>query len=72
VQRYAELGQWFEKLGLGVEQLSLNDRYALQAQLSNGVTLILGRDPGAETADPQGGVPGAVSFGERIARFVRN
>ena len=72
VQRYAELGQWFEKLGLGVDQLSLNDRYALQAQLSNGVTLILGRDPGAETADPQGGVPGAVSFGERVARFVRN
>ena len=72
VQRYAELGQWFEKLGLAVEQLTLNERYALQAQLSNGVTLVLGRDPGAETADPQAGVPGAVSFGERIERFVRN
>ncbi|UOD50843.1 cell division protein FtsQ/DivIB [Orrella daihaiensis] len=72
VQRYAELGQWFERLGLGVDQLMLNNRYALQAQLSNGVTLLLGRDPGAETADPQAGVPGAVSFGERIERFVRN
>ena len=72
VQRYAELGQWFEKLGVSVEKLSLNERYALQATLSNGVTLILGRDPGAETADPQAGVPGAVSFGERIERFVRN
>lgn len=72
VQRYAELGQWFERLGLGVRQLSLNNRYALQALLSNDVTLVLGRDPGAETADPQAGVPGAVSFGERIERFVRN
>lgn len=72
VQRYAELGQWFERLGLGVEQLTLNNRYALQAQLSDGVTLMLGRDPGAETADPQAGVPGAISFGERIERFVRN
>lgn len=72
VQRYAELGQWFERLGLDVEQLVLSNRYALQAQLSNGMTLIIGRDPGAETADPQAGVPGAVSFGERIERFVRN
>lgn len=72
VQRYAELGQWFERLGVEVEQLTLNNRYALQAQLSNGVTLMLGRDPGAETADPQAGVPGAVPFGERIERFVRN
>lgn len=72
VQRYAELGQWFERLGLSVEQLVLNDRYALQAQLSNDVILMLGRDPGAETADPQAGVPGAVPFGERIERFVRN
>jgi cell division protein FtsQ len=72
VQRYAELGQWFERLGLSVEQLTLNSRYALEAQLSNEVTLMLGRDPGAETADPQAGVPGAVPFGERIERFVRN
>jgi len=72
VQRYAELGQWFERLGLSVQQLTLNSRYAFQAQLSNEVTLMLGRDPGAETADPQAGVPGAVSFGERIERFVRN
>jgi cell division protein FtsQ len=72
VQRYAELEQWFERLGLGIQQLTLDNRYALQALLSNDVTLLLGRDPGAETADPQAGVPGAVSFGERIERFVRN
>lgn len=72
LQRYAELRQWFEQLGLGVRQLTLDDRYALEAVLSNEVTLLMGRDPGAETANPQGGVPGAVSFGERIERFVRN
>lgn len=72
VQRYAELGRWFEQLGLSVKQLSLSSRYALEAKLSNGVTLLMGRDPGADTPDPQAGVPGAVPFGERIERFVRN
>lgn len=72
VQRYAELQRWFASLGLDIEQLTLDNRYALKAILSNGVTLLLGRDPGAETADPQDGVPGAVPFGERIERFVRN
>ena len=72
VQRYAELGRWFEQLGLSVKQLTLSSRYALEAKLSNGVTLLMGRDPGADTADPQAGVPGALPFGERIERFVRN
>jgi cell division protein FtsQ len=72
VQRYAELGRWFEKLGLDVRQLNLSNRYALSATLSDGITLILGRDPGAETSDPQAGVPGAIPFGDRVARFVRN
>ena len=71
VQRYAELGRWFEGLGLKVQTLTLTSRYALQATLSNGMTLDLGRDPGADTPDPQAGVPGALPFGERIARFVR-
>lgn len=71
VQRYAELGRWFEGLGLTVRSLSLSDRYALQASLSNGMTLEIGRDPGAEAPDPQAGVPGALPFGERIERFVK-
>jgi len=71
VQRYAELGRWFEQLGLKVKVLSLSNRYALQASLSNGMTLEMGRDPGAEAPDPQAGVPGALPFGERIERFVK-
>ena len=71
VQRYAELDQWFEQLGIRVRGLTLTNRYALQATLSNGMTLDMGRDPGAEAPDPQAGVPGAVTFGERIERFVR-
>lgn len=71
VQRFAELGARFDQLGIQVQGLSLTNRYALQATLSNGMTLDLGRDPGAEAPDPQAGVPGAVTFGERIERFVR-
>lgn len=71
VQRYAELGRWFEGLGLKVNSLTLTNRYALKAGLSNGMTLDLGRDPGAEAPDPQAGVPGALPFGERVERFVR-
>jgi cell division protein FtsQ len=71
IQRYAELTQWFEQIGIQVSGLTLTNRYALQVTLSNGLTLDLGRDPGAEAPDPQAGVPGAVTFGERIERFVR-
>lgn len=71
VQRYAELGRWFENLGITVRSLSLSERYALQASLSNGMTLEIGRDPGAEAPDPQAGIPGALPFGERIERFVK-
>lgn len=72
VQRYAELGRWFEQLGLSVKTLELSNRYALEAQLSDGLRLVLGRDPGADTVNPQAGVPGAIPFGARIERFVRN
>jgi cell division protein FtsQ len=72
IQRYAELRQWFEQIGIQVRGLTLTNRYALQVTLSNGLTLELGRDPGAEAPDPQAGVPGAVTFGERIERFVRS
>jgi cell division protein FtsQ len=71
VQRAAELDRWFEQLQLKVKTLTLTNRYALVAELSNGLTLDLGRDPGAEAPDPQAGVPGALPFGERIERFVR-
>lgn len=47
IQRYAELRQWFEQIGIQVRGLTLTNRYALQVTLSNGLTLELGRDPGA-------------------------
>jgi len=71
VQRYAELTRWFAPLDVRARQLSLNDRYAWQVSLSNGMTLDLGRDPGADAPDPQVGIPGALSFAQRIERFVQ-
>jgi cell division protein FtsQ len=70
VQRYAELTRWFAPLDLSAKRLTLSDRYAWQVSLSNGMTLDLGRDPGADAPDPQGGIPGALSFAQRIERFV--
>lgn len=71
VQRYAELARWFAPLDVRVEKLILSERYAWEVALSNGMTLNLGRDPGADAPDPQGGVPGALSFAARIQRFVQ-
>ena len=71
VNRYAELARWFAPLGVTVRKLSLSDRLALEVTLSNGMTLALGRDPGAETANPQGGIPGALTFAARIQLFVQ-
>ena len=71
VTRYAELERWFAPLGVSVKQLSLSDRLAWEVTLSNGLTMALGRDPGAEAPDPQGGVPGALPFADRIERFVQ-
>jgi cell division protein FtsQ len=51
--------------------LSLNNRLAWQVKLSSGLTLALARDPGAEAADSQGGIPGALPFSEGIERFVQ-
>jgi cell division protein FtsQ len=70
VQRYTELTRWFAPLELRAKRLTLSDRYAWQVSLSNGMTLDLGRDPGADAPDPQGGIPGALSFAQRIERFV--
>ncbi len=71
VNRYAELARWFAPLDVTVRKLSLSDRLAWQVTLSNGMTLALGRDPGADAPDPQGGIPGALPFAERIQRFVQ-
>jgi len=71
VQRYAELERWFAPLDLSVRSINLSDRYALHVTLSNGMTLALGRDPGAEAPDPTAGIPGALSFTARIERFVQ-
>ncbi len=70
VQRYAELARWFAPLGVQVQRIELSPRYAWQVQLSNGVSLDLGRDPGADAPDPHG-VPGALPFAARIQRFVQ-
>lgn len=70
VQRYAELARWFAPLDLQVRELTLSPRYAWKAALSNGLTLDLGRDPGADAPDPHG-VPGALPFAARIQRFVQ-
>lgn len=71
VQRYAELIRWLSPLNLRVKELGLNERYSWRILLDNGVTLIVGRDPGAEVANPYDGV-GSVSFAETIERFVRS
>jgi cell division protein FtsQ len=71
VHRYAELARWFAPLDVTVRKLSLSDRLAWQVTLSNGMTLALGRDPGADAPDPQGGIPGALPFADRIQRFVQ-
>lgn len=70
IQRYAELIRLFAPLGLGIEQATLTPRYAWEVTLSDGVQLMLGRDPAADTNDPHGRA-GALSFASRIERFVR-
>jgi len=70
VQRYAELARWFEPLGVQVDHIELTPRYAWTVNLSNGITLDLGRDPGADAPDPHG-APGALPFASRVERFVR-
>ena len=46
VRRYAEMQQLLKPLGLGVQNLNLNQRRAWQLTLNNGVTLLLGRKEG--------------------------
>lgn len=70
IQRYAELIRLFAPLGLGVDQATLSPRYAWDVTLSDGVQLMLGRDPAADTSDPHGRA-GALTFASRIERFVR-
>lgn len=69
VQRYAELAHLFAPLGLEVRHATLTPRYAWEVTLSDGVKIILGRDPSADTKDPHG-LSGASTFASRIQRFV--
>jgi cell division protein FtsQ len=71
IQRYAELERWLAPLNATVRKVVLSERYAMSVTLSNGLTLELGRDPGAEAPDPQAGIPGALPFTVRIRRFVQ-
>jgi cell division protein FtsQ len=70
VQRYAELARSFAPLGLRVQDVTLSPRYAWDVKLSQGTRLHLGRDPGADVADPHGR-SGAIPFAARIERFVQ-
>lgn len=49
VARLRDLNAWFAPLKLTTEALSLSDRYAWTAKLSNGVTIELGREKTATT-----------------------
>lgn len=69
VQRYAELAHLLAPLNLSVKAIELSPRYAWSVELSDGLRLSLGRDPGADEADPHGR-GGALSFAARIAQFV--
>ncbi len=51
-QRYAALRQWFAPLNAEPVVVSLSNRYAWQVELSNGLTVDLGREPAAQAADP--------------------
>ncbi len=70
VQRYAELVRWLAPLNLGVDEITLSDRYAWRVELNDNTKLVLGRDPGADALNPHGG-QGAVSFASTIERFVQ-
>ena len=47
-QRYAELRRWFEPLKAEPTVVTLSNRYAWQVELSNGLTVDLGREPSAQ------------------------
>lgn len=70
VQRYGELVRWLAPLKLNVKKLSLNERYAWTIGLNNGMEIVMGRDPGAEAANPYD-EKGADSFASSIQRFVQ-
>jgi len=70
IQRYAEVARWVAPLGLDIQQVTLSPRYAWDVVLSNGMQLLIGRDPAAEATDPHGR-SGAQSFAARIERFIQ-
>jgi cell division protein FtsQ len=56
-RQYAELSRQIQPLNLKLEAISLSPRYAWEARLDNGTTLLIGRDQGLPIA-------------ERVARWV--
>jgi len=70
IQRYAELARWVAPTGLAIEQVTLSPRYAWDVVLSNGMQLLIGRDPAADATDPHGRA-GAHSFAARLERFIQ-
>lgn len=69
IQRYAEVAQWFAPTGLTIRQVTLSPRYAWDVVLSDGLQVLIGRDPAAEATDPHGR-SGAQSFASRLERFL--
>lgn len=69
IQRYAEVAQRFAPTGLTINQVTLSPRYAWDVVLSNGLQVLIGRDPAAEATDPHGR-SGAQSFASRLERFL--
>lgn len=46
LERYREMGQWLSPIGLQPTEVRLSTRYAWSARLSDGSTLLLGREQG--------------------------
>src|SRR5690625_388276 len=69
IQRYAEVAQRFAPTGLTIRQVTLSPRYAWDVVLSDGLQVLIGRDPAAEATGPHGR-SGAQSFASRLERFL--
>ncbi|AIL32323.1 cell division protein FtsQ/DivIB [Basilea psittacipulmonis] len=67
VKRYQYLAKMLSKIHLSVESITLNDRYAWNIRLDNGITLLLSRDEVAESLEDN---DTDKVFNERISRFV--
>lgn len=68
-RRYNEVSNLLAPIQLSIEAMSLDERYAWSIKLSNGMTILLGRDPEAEslTVNKDKDV-----FSRPILRFVKS